>query len=137
MKKMVYEKPLMLVEGFVPTQSVANGCGNNLVIEPVEMPLYNEDGSYVTNKAYCNCGNNGHNFDPRKVEEFDDDENGVVVLFASSNNCELKYDLLSSNNKKGNEDFIELGKLLTANGNNSWSGDNGHRLVVEGTRIPS
>lgn len=62
MKKMVYEKPLMLVEGFVPTQSVANGCGNNLVIEPVEMPLYNEDGSYVTNKAYCNCGNNGHNF---------------------------------------------------------------------------
>ena len=125
MKKLVYEKPEMLVEGFVATQSVALNCGMDYTHDPIPM---NEE----LTPTICKCGNNGHHLGWDKIEEYDktgpeNEPDGVVTLF-NANTCELVYESF--------DNIVELGNLLAANGNNSWN-SNKHRLVIGGVQIPS
>ena len=135
MKKLMYEKPKIIIEEFLSTQCVAANCGNDLVLDPISIPLKDDNGDWVTGKTYCKCGNNGHQFDPKKLVDYDTNENDIVVLFASSNGCELMYDTLSDS-PDDNADLVALGQLITRNGNKSWNSDE-HRLIIEGVKVPS
>ena len=127
MEKLVYEKPTMLIEEFVPTQSVALNCGTNIVdMEPMDL----QDGMHIC--SHSNCGHKIKNVVGQLIKEGKDiDHNGKISLF-NTNECELCY-----------EDFIEknpdnpvlaLGNYLV--GNNSWN-SNEHKMVINGVKIPS
>lgn len=117
--KKVYERPAMSVETFEATQSVAASCGMSFEHDPISM-----DASTV---VVCKCGTNGHRFAYSKVASMDANGDQAVTLF-NSGACEMVYESYPN--------VAEIGKILSANGNSSWSSTS-HALVIEGVKIPS
>ena len=139
MGKSVYEKPLFLIETFIPKQSVAARCG----------AISNMETVYVTDpENICqgkNNGDHGHSFTWANLEKTkneatpntitDDDiktwkVDGQLAIFNDvSKGCELLY------NSHADNDMVLLGRLLTAT--NSWSSVKQHRMVIDEIQIPS
>lgn len=139
MKKMVYEKPLMLVEGFVPTQSVAANCGTNVVdLDPIELGIdSNGVGTHICDQTTC-----GHNVNTSLLEKwtnpddsgFKDINNNKTISLFNSGECELVYESFIDPNGKKNNPVQELGAYLLGNG--SWNSDT-HRMKINGIKVPS
>ena len=136
MSKLVYEKPEMLVEAFVPTQSVAATCG-----EQIQKVLYLSD-----NELVCDGDggkqDNGHKFtfdnlmkqsakmgiSEATVKNWQKD--GELSVFSGKvAGCELMFD------EHVNGDVVELGKLLTGTG--SFNAGNNHKVAIDGVVIGS
>lgn len=124
MKKLTYEKPEMLVEEFVPTQSVAATCGTTIDQAPIDAKV---------GEVICSRVKNNGSTEPDKGHilgnKYDINVDGYVNIFNSTNGCtEYMYD------KDAGGDIVKMGSDLTGTG--AWNSDQ-HHMVVNGVKIPS
>lgn len=124
MNKLIYEKPDMLIEGFIATQSVAASCGTTIDQEPINAKVGDVICSRVKNNGSTEP-DSGHILN----DMYDNNKDGYVNIFNSTNGCtEYKYD------KDAGGDIVKMGHDLT--GTESWK-SNQHHMVVNGVKIPS
>lgn len=114
MKKLVYEKPMMLVENFVATQSVALNC-EGFTSAPVELKIGDPG---------CSKGDTGHKISVIPVGDINND--GRITLFNAGNGCDMIYESYSS--------AAAVGDALIGNG--SWNSTK-HAMVIGGVQIAS
>lgn len=125
MKKLVYEKPAMLVEEFVATQSVAANCGTTINQAPINAKV---------GEVICYRVKNNGSTEPDKghdlLDTYDTNpKDGYVNIFNSTNGCtEYTYD------KDAGGDIVKMGNDLT--GTNSWNSDQ-HHMMIGTIKIPS
>ena len=118
----------MLIEGFVPTQSVAASCDDAAYdMKAIDV----KQGDHT-----CSHKNCGHEVSAAFVENYDKDGNGSVNVFSSYTECtECIY---GETKIKGTNEVIdtlaELGGVLNKNG--AWNSGQ-HAPVIAGVRIPS
>lgn len=131
MAKMKYEKPDMLVETFVATQSVAANCGWVPDYDPMEIGLndlpmkicnHKKCDHYLTEEIYNNPSPNGKLC---ALKEYDKNDSKSVTIFNGKGECEIVY-----------EDYgVEvLGNMLTRTG--AWDSPE-HQMVIRNKHIPS
>ena len=128
MNKLIYEKPDMLIGGFIATQSVALNCGEGIVdLEVIELT----DSMHV-----CDHKNCGHSIKRGLISVLidggrDTNNNGTISLF-NTGECELCYEEFV--NKNPSNPVLALGEYLV--GNSSWSSDQ-HKMKIGDVKIPS
>lgn len=124
MGKLIYKKPIMLIEEFVPTQSIAANCGSTINQSPIDAKVGDVICSRVKNNGSTEP-DKGHILE----REYDKDGNGYVNIFNSTNGCtEYTYDIDAGG------DIVKMGQDLTGTG--SWNSDQ-HHMVVNNIKIPS
>lgn len=117
MKKIVYEKPEMLIEEFMATQSVAATCEYTAE----EVANMGKAIKVTPGDKGCSHGDGGHKVVP-SVLEYDDNSDGTTAVFTSAiNACELCYDTDAGSN------IQSLGTII--NGTGCFSSDQ-HKMMI-------
>ena len=128
MGKLKYEKPVMLIEGFVPTQSVAASCDDAAYdMKAIDV----KQGDHTCSHKKC-----GHEVSAEFVKNYDRDGNGSVNVFSSYTGCsECIYgETMIVGTNEVIDTLAELGEVMNKNG--AWHSDQ-HAPVIAGVPIPS
>lgn len=113
MGKLLYEKPIILIEKFIPTQCVASTCEYSAVDVPEAVKIKPNDSGCIKKK-------DGHRV-INEVLRFDKNSDGYVAVFTDALACELRYDVEAEN------DIQKLGTLI--NGTGCFSSDQ-HKMMI-------